>query len=177
MPTLAIVGAGPKGIAIAAKARAVEAAGLAAPRVVLIDRSDVAGNWSGRQGFTSGLLPLGTPPEKDVGFPLQPGLGRGVICRHHGDGSLQLAAALGRSRLVRRLGRSRPPPAHTPVVGQREIATLGQRASKRVEVHLRISAPAHVAARATARVGGPNLRWTCDENGGENDDRPQDRNT
>ena len=23
----------------------------------------------------------------------------------------------------------------------------------------------------------PNLRWTCDENGGENDDRPQDRNT
>jgi mycobactin lysine-N-oxygenase len=69
MPTLAVVGAGPKGIAIAAKARALEAAGLAGPRVVLIDRSDVAGNWSGRQGFTSGLLPLGTPPEKDVGFP------------------------------------------------------------------------------------------------------------
>jgi mycobactin lysine-N-oxygenase len=75
MPTLAIVGAGPKGIAIAAKARALEAAGLAAPRVVLIDRSEVAGNWSGRQGFTSGLLPLGTPPEKDVGFPYGPGWG------------------------------------------------------------------------------------------------------
>jgi mycobactin lysine-N-oxygenase len=69
MPTLAVVGAGPKGIAIAAKARALEAAGLAPPRVVLIDRSAVAGNWSGRQGYTSGLLPLGTPPEKDVGFP------------------------------------------------------------------------------------------------------------
>ena len=66
---LAVVGAGPKGIAIAAKARALEAAGLAAPRVVLIDRGAVAGNWSGRQGYTSGLLPLGTPPEKDVGFP------------------------------------------------------------------------------------------------------------
>ncbi len=26
-------------------------------------------NWSGRQGYTSGLLPLGTPAEKDVGFP------------------------------------------------------------------------------------------------------------
>jgi mycobactin lysine-N-oxygenase len=67
--TLAVVGAGPKGIAIAAKARALASAGLDAPRVVLIDRGAVAGNWSGRQGYTSGLLPLGTPPEKDVGFP------------------------------------------------------------------------------------------------------------
>jgi mycobactin lysine-N-oxygenase len=69
MLTLAVVGAGPKGIAIAAKARALAAAGLAAPRVVLIDRGAVAGNWTGRQGYTSGLLPLGTPVEKDVGFP------------------------------------------------------------------------------------------------------------
>ena len=69
MPTLAVVGAGPKGIAIAAKARALAAAGLDGPRVVLIDRGAVAGNWSGRQGYTSGLLPLGTPPEKDIGFP------------------------------------------------------------------------------------------------------------
>jgi mycobactin lysine-N-oxygenase len=69
MPTLAVVGAGPKGVAIAAKARALEAAGLGAPRVVLVDRGAVAGNWSGRQGYTSGLLPLGTPAEKDVGFP------------------------------------------------------------------------------------------------------------
>ncbi len=69
MPTLAVVGAGPKGIAIAAKARAIAAAGLDAPRVVLVERSAVAGNWSGRQGYTSGLLPLGTPAEKDVGFP------------------------------------------------------------------------------------------------------------
>ncbi len=69
MPTLAVVGAGPKGIAIAAKARAVAAAGLAAPRVVLVERGAVAGNWGGRQGYTSGLLPLGTPAEKDIGFP------------------------------------------------------------------------------------------------------------
>jgi mycobactin lysine-N-oxygenase len=69
MSTLAVIGAGPKGIAIAAKARALLAVGLDAPRVVLIDRSAVAGNWSGRQGYTNGLLPLGTPAEKDVGFP------------------------------------------------------------------------------------------------------------
>ena len=76
MPTLAVVGAGPKGIAIAAKARAVAAAGLAAPRVVLVERGAVAGNWSGRQGYTSGLLPLGTPAEKDVGFPYADSWGR-----------------------------------------------------------------------------------------------------
>ena len=69
MPMLAVVGAGPKGIAIAAKARALAAAGLDAPRVVLIDRGPVAGNWTGQRGYTSGLLPLGTLPEKDIGFP------------------------------------------------------------------------------------------------------------
>jgi mycobactin lysine-N-oxygenase len=70
-----VVGAGPKGIAIAAKARALGAVGLPAPRVVLVDRGEVAGNWSGRQGYTSGLLPLGTPPEKDVGYPYAAGWG------------------------------------------------------------------------------------------------------
>ena len=69
MPTLAVIGAGPKGIAIAAKARALAAAGLDVPEVVLVDRGAAAGNWSGQQGFTNGLLPLGTPPEKDVGYP------------------------------------------------------------------------------------------------------------
>jgi mycobactin lysine-N-oxygenase len=64
-----VVGAGPKGTAVAAKARALAAAGLPAPRVVLVDRGEVAGNWAGRQGYTSGLIPLGTPPEKDVGYP------------------------------------------------------------------------------------------------------------
>jgi len=69
MPTLAVIGAGPKGIAIAAKARALTAAGLPGPRVVLIEPGPVAGNWTGHQGYTSGLLPLGTPPEKDIGYP------------------------------------------------------------------------------------------------------------
>jgi mycobactin lysine-N-oxygenase len=83
--TLAVVGAGPKGIAIAAKARALAVAGLPAPRVVLVDRGEVAGNWSGRQGYTSGLLPLGTPPEKDVGYP---------YAASWGDASADVVAAM-----------------------------------------------------------------------------------
>jgi mycobactin lysine-N-oxygenase len=80
-----VVGAGPKGIAIAAKARALAAAGLPAPRVVLVDRGEVAGNWSGRQGYTSGLMPLGTPPEKDVGYP---------YAASWGDASADVVAAM-----------------------------------------------------------------------------------
>jgi mycobactin lysine-N-oxygenase len=80
-----VVGAGPKGIAIAAKARALAAVGLPAPRVVLVDRGEVAGNWSGRQGYTSGLLPLGTPPEKDVGYP---------YAASWGDASADVVAAM-----------------------------------------------------------------------------------
>jgi len=80
-----VVGAGPKGIAIAAKARAIAAAGLPAPRVVLVDRGEVAGNWSGRQGYTSGLLPLGTPPEKDIGYP---------YAASWGDASADVVAAM-----------------------------------------------------------------------------------
>jgi mycobactin lysine-N-oxygenase len=80
-----VVGAGPKGIAIAAKARALAAAGVPAPRVVLVDRGEVAGNWSGRQGYTSGLLPLGTPPEKDVGYP---------YAASWGDASTDVVAAM-----------------------------------------------------------------------------------
>jgi mycobactin lysine-N-oxygenase len=83
--TLAVVGAGPKGIAVAAKARALAAAGLPAPRVVLVDRGEIAGNWTGRQGYTSGLLPLGTPPEKDVGYP---------YAASWGDASADVVAAM-----------------------------------------------------------------------------------
>lgn len=63
MRTLAVIGAGAKGIAIAAKARALAAAGLDPPRVVLVERARPAGTWTGQQGYTSSLLPLGTPPE------------------------------------------------------------------------------------------------------------------
>ncbi len=72
MRTLAVVGAGPKGIAIAAKARALAAVGLEPPRVVLVERGGIAGTWTGREGYTNGVLPLGTPPEKDVGYPYAP---------------------------------------------------------------------------------------------------------
>jgi mycobactin lysine-N-oxygenase len=69
--TLAVVGAGPKGIAVAVKAKVLEEFGLPVDRVVLIERHSVGAHWSGEAGYTNGEMKLGTSPDKDVVFPLE----------------------------------------------------------------------------------------------------------
>lgn len=66
---LLIIGAGPKAVAVVAKAAAMRGLGLAAPRITVVDPLGVAGNWTDRGRWTTGRQPLGTLPEKDVGFP------------------------------------------------------------------------------------------------------------
>jgi hypothetical protein len=68
-PTLLVLGAGPKGVAIAAKRYMLAKLGYRVPHVRLIDGQGVASHWSGQAGFTDGNQLLGTRPEKDVGFP------------------------------------------------------------------------------------------------------------
>ena len=75
MGSLLVAGAGPKGIAIAAKAAALTAAGLPAPEVTVVDPLGVAGYWRGQEGYTDGRRQLGTRPEKDIGFPYLPSWG------------------------------------------------------------------------------------------------------
>jgi hypothetical protein len=65
--TLAVLGAGPKGLAIAAKRAALARSGGEVPDLVLVDREGVAANWSGAAGYTDGRQRLSTAPEKDVG--------------------------------------------------------------------------------------------------------------
>jgi hypothetical protein len=67
--SLVVIGAGPKGLAIAAKRAALSRAGRDVPDLVLIDRAGVAANWSGASGYTDGRQLLSTPPEKDLGIP------------------------------------------------------------------------------------------------------------
>lgn len=67
--TLVAIGAGPKSLAVAAKARVLADLGLPAPRVVVIDKHGVGGNWLPLGGWTDGRHRLGTSPEKDLGFP------------------------------------------------------------------------------------------------------------
>lgn len=68
-PTLAVIGGGPKALALAAKARVLDKLGIATIRVVIIEQHEIAANWRGKYGFTTGDQGLGTSPEKDVGFP------------------------------------------------------------------------------------------------------------
>ncbi|NLG47935.1 SidA/IucD/PvdA family monooxygenase [Gordonia sp. (in: high G+C Gram-positive bacteria)] len=67
--TLVVIGAGPKALAVAAKARVMADLGLPAPRVVIVDQHAVGGNWLPTGGWTDGRHRLGTSPEKDLGFP------------------------------------------------------------------------------------------------------------
>lgn len=73
--TFVVVGAGPKGLAIAVKAKVLEEFGFPVDKVILIERSRVAANWSGDFGYTNGEMKLGTSPEKDVVFPLETEIG------------------------------------------------------------------------------------------------------
>lgn len=77
MKTLLVVGAGPKALAVAAKAHVLRELGLPAPRVVVVEPHAVGGNWLPSGGWTDGRHRLGTSPEKDVGFPYHSTWARG----------------------------------------------------------------------------------------------------
>jgi mycobactin lysine-N-oxygenase len=73
-PTLAVVGAGAKAVAVAAKAAELRDMGVDVPDVVAVERTTVAANWQAVGGWTDGQHRLGTGPEKDVGFPYRSSL-------------------------------------------------------------------------------------------------------
>jgi mycobactin lysine-N-oxygenase len=66
---LIVVGAGPKAMAIAAKARVLKQLHLHTPEIIVIEEDSIAARWRASGGYTDGKRRLGTPPEKDLGFP------------------------------------------------------------------------------------------------------------
>jgi mycobactin lysine-N-oxygenase len=64
-----IVGAGAKAAAIASKIHVVNSLGLGQIRLTIIEKTEPAASWLGRNGMTSGEEPLAIPPIKDIGFP------------------------------------------------------------------------------------------------------------
>ena len=73
-PTLAVLGAGAKAVAVGAKASVLRDMGVDTPDVVAVERIGVAANWQASGGWTDGAQRLGTSPEKDVGFPYRSAL-------------------------------------------------------------------------------------------------------
>ncbi|HEU4944600.1 MAG TPA: SidA/IucD/PvdA family monooxygenase [Solirubrobacterales bacterium] len=68
---LIIVGAGAKAAGIATKIHILNSLGLAELSVLVIEGTEVAASWKGRNGMTSGEEPLAVTPIKDIGFPYQ----------------------------------------------------------------------------------------------------------
>jgi mycobactin lysine-N-oxygenase len=68
-PSLIVLGAGPKAVAVHAKAHALRTLGLPAPTITVVDHQGVGGNWRSGGGWTDGRHQLGTSPTKDIGFP------------------------------------------------------------------------------------------------------------
>jgi mycobactin lysine-N-oxygenase len=64
-----IVGAGAKAAALAAKVHTINTLGLGEISMTVIEKTERAASWKGRNGMTSGEEPLAIPPIKDVGFP------------------------------------------------------------------------------------------------------------
>ncbi len=68
---LIVVGAGAKAAGIATKVHILNSLGLAQLSILVIEGTEVAASWKGRNGMTSGEEPLAVTPIKDVGFPYQ----------------------------------------------------------------------------------------------------------
>ncbi|MEU7765387.1 SidA/IucD/PvdA family monooxygenase [Nocardia sp. NPDC049190] len=77
MQTLLVIGAGPKALAVAAKAHVLRELNVPAPRVIVVEAQAVGGNWLPSGGWTDGRHRLGTSPEKDIGFPYHSTSARG----------------------------------------------------------------------------------------------------
>jgi len=68
---LIIVGAGAKAAGISTKVHILNTLGLTELAVKVIEGTEVAASWKGRNGMTSGEEPLAVTPIKDIGFPYQ----------------------------------------------------------------------------------------------------------
>lgn len=112
--TLAIIGAGAKAVAVAAKAAEMRAMGVEAPDVVAVERTGVAANWQAGGGWTDGEHRLGTSPEKDVGFPYR----SAVVPRRNAELDERMTRhswqsyLIGTGQFAEWIDRGRPAPTH-----------------------------------------------------------------
>jgi mycobactin lysine-N-oxygenase len=68
---LLVVGAGAKAAGIATKVHILNTLGVARLSMKIVEATEAAASWKGRNGMTSGEEPLAVTPIKDVGFPYQ----------------------------------------------------------------------------------------------------------
>jgi mycobactin lysine-N-oxygenase len=109
---LLVLGAGPKAAAIAAKSFILNDLGHEAPEVFVVERYEKCANWTGRHGFTNGDQILGTPPEKDIGFPYLVDPGDSKVTKALFSRFSWTSYLIKHSRYGEWIDRGRPHPAH-----------------------------------------------------------------
>jgi mycobactin lysine-N-oxygenase len=76
---LLVVGAGAKATALAAKIHTLNTLGAGPLALTIVEGTELAASWLGRNGMTSGEEPLAIPPIKDIGFPYQSSMAFGEL--------------------------------------------------------------------------------------------------
>lgn len=157
---LLVIGAGPKGVGIAAKQSVLRALGWQVPEVVVVDEIGVAANWTGQNGYTDGRQLLGTLPEKDVGFPYASDhWGSANQTVHQGmrdlswDAFLMTGGGDGAMTYASWIDRGRPHPSH------RRWAEYLMWVADRVDLDLRIGRVTRID------LLGSRWRLTCERDG------------
>jgi mycobactin lysine-N-oxygenase len=111
---IAVIGAGPKAAALAAKAYCLQQEGYEVA-VSVFERSEIGANWSGNHGYTDGVQRLCTPAERDLGFPYGTTFGTDVVelmqSRFSWNAFL-VAQAKDSDRYSDWVNRGRRPPSH-----------------------------------------------------------------
>jgi len=157
---LLVIGAGPKGVGIAAKRSVLRALGWQVPEVVVVDEIGVAANWTGQNGYTDGRQLLGTLPEKDVGFPYASDhWGSANQAVHQGmrhlswDAYLVMGGGDGAMTYASWIDRGRPHPSH------RRWSEYLMWVADRVDLDLRIGRVTKID------LLGSRWRLTCERDG------------
>jgi mycobactin lysine-N-oxygenase len=165
---LIVVGAGAKATALASKVHVLNRLGLGPIALTIVEASEPAASWSGRNGMTSGEEPLAIPPIKDVGFPYESHL-------EFGDAGDEIDRAMmaftwqqymiSQRRYVRWVNAGSPPIQHRTY--GKYLAWVLARATEGVElVHGRVT-----RVSLDARAGS----WTIDVEGSNSSPRYRGR--
>lgn len=68
---IAVIGGGPKAVAIAAKAKCINEVLGPILDITIFERDEIGAAWTGKHGYTDGKQILCTPAERDLGFPYE----------------------------------------------------------------------------------------------------------
>ena len=170
--TLAIVGAGAKAVAVAAKAAVLREMGVEVADVVAVERAGVAANWRADGGWTDGRQRLGTSPEKDVGFPYRSTLvpGRDSEIDEQMMRFSWQSYLVARDQFVGWIDRGRPAPTHDTWAGYlRWVADVAELKVVRGEVvqlsvdgsRWQVRTPGSSLSADTVMITGPGQPERC----------------